>query len=390
MFNLFEDARIEEKMRHHINKKFNWLKYEKMNAAENPVEIFYYLIQSEHNNKAIDHIQANLGLGVEHHFDTVQLFYNKAIKCETQEEIIELLKKWYDRFPSTPKYEDENVLKSYIFSMESKYADDKSFEELIEGLDNLLVGDSPSDNDEEENDKTNLGIRLYTKKTDSLLAEAPLKVAFNIRTRDHLLNKMKKIFFAPARMSPTALPSKRLSIKNIVAKNHKIYKRRDKIDFVKKRITIVLDLSGSMYETMEHMRLIIDVLDKMVRKNLLDATLILSGVSGRKQLYERYSLPLKKNILERIVPVFEAEGLHNAMSSNLNALKKSDYVWVFTDGMISEGPIEKKFYHKHDIQTHAFYIGFANYTTALEQSFDHVICEQNVVDLTHKIFTLVK
>ena len=395
MFNLFEDARIEDKMRHHIKKKFNWLKYETINGAENPIEIFYYLIQAEQNEKIISSIEINLSLGIEHHFDTVKIFYKRALECETQDEMIELLKKWYQRFPNTPKYEEENILKSYIFSMESKYIDEKSFNELIEGLDNLLVGEetnSAAQNEDEGQDKrSGLSILLRNNnRRDSLLAKKPVSVAFEERTRDLLLNKMKKIFLSPARVSSTMIPSRKLNIKNIVAKNQKIFKRKDRVNFIKKSITIVLDLSGSMYATVSNMRLILDVLDKMVQKNLLDVTLILSGVSKGVELSEKYKLPLKEGILERIVPDFEAEGLHNAMSSHLNTLKRSDYIWIFTDGMICEGPIDKKFYHNHHIQTHAFYIGDNDYKEELEISFDHVICEKNVIDLTNKIFTLVK
>lgn len=393
MFNLFEDARIEEKMRHHIQKKFNWLKYETMSSAQNPIDIFFYLIQSEHNKKAIESIKVNLGLNVEHHFDTVLLFYKKALKCESHDEIIELLKKWYERFPNTPKYEEENILKSYIYNVESNYAgDDKKFDELIEGLDNLLVGDSSLKDAIQEKvlDKTLRGRLRKRGQKESLLAEQALEVAFDEKTRDLLLRKMKKLFFAPARMSSTMLPSKRLSIKNIVAKNHKIFKRKDKVNFVKKRISIVLDLSGSMWETIESMRLIIDVLDKMSSKNLTDATLILSGVWNGNSLCEKYTFPLEKGLLERIVPNFEAEGLHNAMSTNLTLLRKSDYVWVFTDGMICEGPISKEFYHGYGIKTHAFYIGNSNYTKELKNSFDYVVCEKDVISLTNQIFTLVK
>jgi len=393
MFNLFEDARIEEKMRYHINKKFNWLKYETIGVAQNPIDIFYYLIQAEHNEKIISSIGINIGPGIEHHFDTVKLFYKKAIKCETQEEMIGLLKKWYDRFPNTPKYEEENILKSFIYSSESKYLDEKSFNELIEGLDNLLVGgvkDSGSQKGDKAETKT-LGIKLRkAPNRDSLLAPQALSVAFETKTRDVLLKKMQKIFLSPTRVNATRIPSKRINIKNLVAKNPKIFKRKENLGFVKKSITIVLDLSGSMYLTMENMRLILDVLEKMVLKNLLDVTLILSGVSNSCQLYEKYTLPLKEGILERIVPDFEAEGLHNAMSSNLNVLKSSDYVWIFTDGMICEGPIDKKFYHNHHIKTHAFYIGDDDYKKELEISFDYVICERNVINLTNKIFTLVK
>ena len=393
MFNLFEDARIEEKMRHHINKKFNWLKYETIRIAQNPIDIFYYLIQAEHNKKAIDSIEVNLSLGIEHHFDTVKLFYNRAIKCETQEELITLLKKWYSRFPNTPKYEEENILKSYIFSIESKYIDEESFNELIEGLDNLLVRGVKETGSQNANEDeiTTLGIKLRKSiMRDSLLAPKPLSVAFELKTRDLLLKKMQKIFLSPARVNATMIPSKKLNIKNIVAKNPKIFKRKDKLSLVKKNITIILDLSGSMYLTIQNMRLILDVLDKMVSKNLLDVTLILSGVSNSRNLCELYTLPFKERVLERIVPDFEAEGLNNAMSSNLNILKRSDYVWIFTDGMICEGPIDKKFYHNHHIKTHAFYIGNDNYTKELEISFDYVICEKNVIELTNKIFTLVK
>ena len=393
MFNLFEDARIEEKMRHHVKKRFNWLKYETMRSSENPIDIFFYLIQSEHNKKAIEFIKANLELSVEHHFDTVELFYKKAVECESHEDVIALLKKWYDRFPNTPKYEQENVLKSFIYNVESKYGeDDSKFDELIEGLDNLLVGVTSSQEDTQEKvpKKTLRGRLRKRTERESLLAHIPLEVAFDEKTRDLLLRKMKKLFLSPARMSSTTLPSKRLSVKNIVAKNHKIFKRKDKVSFVKKRITIILDLSGSMWSTIANMRLIIDVLDKMCSKNLLDATLILSGVSNGNNLCEKYSFPLREGLLERIVPDFDAEGLHNAMSANLTSLRKSDYVWVFTDGMICEGPLSKEFYHGYGIKTHAFYIGDSNYTKELEKSFDCVVCEKDVINLTNQIFTLVK
>ena len=41
LFNLFEDARIEEKMRLHIRKPFNWARYETLQAPTNALGIFF-------------------------------------------------------------------------------------------------------------------------------------------------------------------------------------------------------------------------------------------------------------------------------------------------------------------------------------------------------------
>jgi len=392
MFNLFEDARIEEKMRRHLKKKFNWLRYETIQISQNPIDIFFYLIQSEHDKKAIESIELNLNHNIEHLFESVKLFYQKAIECESHVEIIELLKKWYDKFPKTPRYIEANILKSYIFSMESKYVDsDEKFNELIEGLENALVVGVSSDKDAIRL-RTSKELRLIDKGENihSLLHSKPQNIAFDINKRNILLNKMKKLFLSPKRATSTTIPSKKLHIKNLVAGNDKIFKRKERSSFVKKRITIVLDMSGSMHAIIKHMRLIVDVLDKMASRNIIDATLILSGVFINKDIYNVLSMPLDKGIIERITPNFHAEGLHNAMSSNIDLLKRSDYVWVLTDGMIGEGPIPREFYLKHKIKLHAFYIGDITYKDILLESFDHVICEDSVLGLGDKIFNLIK
>jgi hypothetical protein len=58
--------------------------------------------------------------------------------------------------------------------------------------------------------------------------------------------------------------------------------------------------------------------------------------------------------------------------------------------MICEGPLDKNFYTKHHIKLHAFYIGEMIYKKEMEISFDYVICEENVKNLTDKIFLLIK
>ncbi|MDQ7062521.1 MAG: hypothetical protein Q9M43_15955 [Sulfurimonas sp.] len=101
-------------------------------------------------------------------------------------------------------------------------------------------------------------------------------------------------------------------------------------------------------------------------------------------------MPLENDVIDRIEARFSAEGLHNTMTKNKNILRQSDYVWILTDGMIDDKELDKKYYHKLGIRTHAMYIGTTSYKEQMLKSFDYVICEKNITDLAKVIFTLIK
>ncbi|MBA3025260.1 MAG: hypothetical protein FP820_02495 [Sulfurimonas sp.] len=378
LFNLFEDARIEEKMRHHTKKWFNWNMYEDKAEATNPIEIFFSIIQSENRNKVL---KTPL-------FESVYNFYLEVLACETYMDIINIMYAWYKRFPQTPGYINDIKDKGYLFADESDLAiNEEKFNELIEGLPNMLSIDDAVQS-KRENKRQPLFVSTRYKET--LLSKEPLQVPFDTKLRDKLLAKMKTLFLEPKRASSTIIASKKLHIKNIVSGSEKIFKRKDRNSNTKKNITIILDLSSSMNTTMQSMRLIIDVLDKMAQKRVINATMLLSGVDFYRPIYDKLKMPLANGVIERIVPRYRAEGLNNTMSKNLDLLISSDYVWILTDGFISEGQLNKEFYHQYKIKTHAFYIGDVSYKHKMQLSFDHVVCEANVVDLTNKIFHLIR
>jgi hypothetical protein len=109
LFNLFEDARIEEKMRHHTKKWFNWNMYEDKAEAINPIEIFFSIIQSENRNKVL---KTPL-------FESVYNFYLEVLACDTYMDIINIMHAWYKRFPQTPGYINDIKDKGYLFADES-------------------------------------------------------------------------------------------------------------------------------------------------------------------------------------------------------------------------------------------------------------------------------
>jgi hypothetical protein len=379
LFNLFEDARIEEKMRLHTKKYFSWSKFEELHESENPLEIFFYIIQSENRNKPLT---APL-------YDTVYNFYKDILACEGHMQIIQIMGEWYKRFPLTQGYINEVKEKGYLFMEESNFSgDNKNFNELIHGLENTLLIGGNENFTPQDHEQTRKKRGLFSGNR-TLLSQNSVDVVYDTKLRDMLLHKMKQLFLQPKRATATMIPAKKLHIKNLVARNEKIFKRNER-ESVKKNITIILDLSSSMHQSMPSMRLIVDVLNTMCEKSIIEATLILSAVSFGRELHEKLKMPLEKGVIEKIVPKYAGEALHNTMSKNLDLLKRSDYVWILTDGFIDEKPLDKNFYHKHKIKTHAFYIGNSSFKSQMELSFDHVICEDNVLKLAAQIFTLIK
>jgi len=382
VFNLFEDARIEENMRQHIKKYFNWSKYEVLDIPVNALDMLFYIVQTEHNQKSIVKLKKQIDAEAFDEFKVVYEFYKKIIQCATSMGLVDIMREWYRQFPLTQEYakvyEDQNQL----FVEEAKILeDDEAFDELLYGLTNILdfsIG-------------VNSGANAKSTESisSSLLREYPIRSAFDTTKRDMLLAKMKKLFFISEKAIATRIPSKRLNIKRMASGSEKLFKQKSQPKLVKKKITIILDLSGSMHESIKNMRLLIDVINTMAREEIIEATLILSAEYSGAEKYEIMSMPLAENTIERIHPLYAAEGLANTMNKNIDLLSLSDYVWIFTDGMIAEESINKNDFHKYNIRTHAMYIGNVDYKSEMQRYFDYVICEKDVDDLANQIFNLI-
>ncbi len=394
LFNLFEDARIEEKMRLHIKKPFNWLKYEtRMNyntlkTPGNALEIFFHVVQSERKKQALINMKKSLPKTRREEFDVVFDFYKRALRCENSLKLIPIIREWIDRFPETLKYIKLIKENGLLFYEESKYSvDDKRFDALLE--DAISVTFSTTDADEKDRMKKRR-IKSRDPKMGTLLSDERVNAPFDENLRDMLLLKMEKLFYEPLRALPTRIPSKRVNVKRVSTGTEKIFKRKSAQKINQKKITIILDLSGSMHRVIDNMRLLIDVMNKMAQKGLMDANLILTAERWRGATYEVLKMPLEEDVISRIQTFNGAEGLNATMRANMELLKTSDYNWILTDGYIDEKPLNKNFFARSGVHTHAMYIGDVSCKKEMQKSFDHVICESDVEGLAEKIFTLVK
>lgn len=385
MFNLFEDARIEKKMRELIKTPFEWQSYEDIALPQNPLELFFFILQTEERASELQSVKESLYSSRLNEFETVYKFYKKVLSCENSTDVISVLKLWYEIFPDTPKYVTNIKKKAYLFQQESKtLLDDKIFDSLIDGEDDLTLTINCEQNT--QHSKRSVDGKA---KAGTLLSASPVAIAFDENMRDILLHKMQKLFYTHKRTEPSAIASKKLNVKRLATGTDKRYKRVSTPTLCKKKISVIFDLSGSMYKCMENMRLLLDVLDKMAAQNIIEGTLILTALTHEAR-YEIIPMPLPDNTIERLVPKYGGEGLSNTMRKNINLLSQSDFVWIFTDGQIDDRVLDKEFFHTKQIQTHAMYIGDVKYKSKMKLSFDYVICEKSVYDLAQKIFYLVK
>lgn len=387
LFNLFEDARIEEQMRSHLKKLFKWTEYELLATPTNSLGIFFYLLQSEHQKKSLVELKNKIGISLHKDFNTVLDFYKRALKSTNSLQLIPLLREWIKKFPETIKYIQIIKKEGHLFCEESQYTtDDKKFDELLSDAINITSEYLPQ---ETKSKVKSIRERAKASSRGTLLHPHEIKMPFNEKQRDMLLVRMKKLFYEPLRLISTRVPAKRVNLKRLPTGSEKIFKKKDAPKLLKKKITIILDLSGSMQCVIENMRLLIDVMDKMSSKGLIDATLILTA-NKYGATYEVLQMPLKKGTISRIVPFSSTEGLENSMKSNIELLSSSDYVWILTDGYIDEEPLNKNYFASHGVKTHAMYIGDTSCKEEMKKSFDHVICEESVEGLAEKIFTLIK
>ncbi len=380
LFNLFEDARIEEKMRMHIKKPFRWKEFESLATPTNALELFFFILQSEHSKSEILRVKSDPL------FSQVFGFYKRVVLADDSFDVIEILKEWLEVFPLTKEYVEEMRYIDHLFVSEAEYCDEEAFEQLLEGAVAVDMGGYEGEKKADIKQKSHLKSKKTTQSV--LLSEIYTEPTFDTKKRDKLLVTMKKLFVESRGNEATHLPSKRLNIKRIASGSQKLYKRRSREKIVTKKVNIILDLSGSMHSSIEDMQLIVDVLNRMSRLGIIDAQLILTGVKHGYAVHQCLEMPFKEETLGYLDAVYYGEGMDLCLRKNLSSLQSADYNLLLTDGYIDEEPLDKKFFASKQVKTHALYIGNEETREEMLESFDYVLCEKNVDELTQKIFTL--
>ena len=434
LYNLFEDAKIEHKIREDYPFKFNWTLFEDIpedSPIERPSTTFFKIIQTE-NTQIFD----------VPYFEKVKEFYHQTIKTKNDEDLISVIKKWLLDFPNetTPEINkgmdnnnqkdknssstNENQINLEDLSdleISSLLQTDEDFAEDFENGCTTVIGDMKEELNQLENElnskKDDNSVKYLTPvvaseneeletSNSTILFTEDLPIDMDKIFHNKLLDaeqRLQRILLTPENTKiNSARPDVKFNIKgaiqyksgNAQAKPYKAMVDED-YEFNKKRVFILMDGSGSMSGLPEkNMLTFCTVVNRLANQNLFEGFLVGSKVSDDdKAISQGYKLPVKEGLITSFDCDAGGEGLGYALNLHMRDITKSDYIFVLTDGNIND--MDLKFLKKRNKEAYdktiGIYMGnsaFAN-REGLSEWFNKIICEKKFEDVIEKIVELL-
>lgn len=424
LWNLFEDARMEDLYRRE-ECAFNWLRYEDLQFSLKPESMLFAFIQAENDEAIVRNfyetvdIEANraqelgtlaklleecaddgkksmlqammsmLAMGPPQPVDQVRekmcemlervwWYYCRIIAQTDTLGLFPILKEWMDEFgqpPKTPNRGDEDGDGESDLKLGYMLADDKEArEEFEQGTIPVTAqevgpgkGVAEAMRDDEPVDQKGTVLGDFVHPMDLARVEA-------------LTNKLKKFFEAEVRNVRTTSPQKRISARHY-ALGRPFYKVKKIEGKSCKNLFVVVDCSGSMGgHHIQEARIFVAALSRLARLGFVKGHIVLSA--GRPARWEKYKLPLADDVIAKIKAFASAEGLEATIKGNFKYAQDADYVMVYTDGQITDSPINKQELHRHGIFTWGLYAGDEmEYMEEMQLYFDKVMMRQNAEQL---------
>lgn len=364
MLNLFEDARIEHLMREETGRAFLWHQYEDLSEVQlkKPLSQYFFLIQNEYS--LLDEV-AKSAFIEEHKVDKrVAEFYMQTLECKDTWAVVDVMEEWLKVFPQ-PLDEQNQQLEQIGFDGSSDLSaslntqdDDYALQELIDASIDI---NEPKE-DEKGKGKDDADIDDHGKPLEEFsscnYSSSYTTVEINTALVARLFPKLQSIFKGRTIKTNTSRPSKRLSIKSIIADSDKIYRKKTELGKESKRFNLVIDCSGSMYgEPLDNAAAITLLFSKLASSGLVKGSLVLSSDRG----YQSFDLPVSQKAIEEHFHTYGAEGFHNTFRCVKPLMKRADVNFVITDGRIGNGALDKAQMTREGIRTFGIYVGDPEY-----------------------------
>lgn len=426
LWNLFEDARIEERYR--VDERaFDWLLYEDLQFSDRPEGMLFAFIQAEGNrelvksffesadlsdqrSKALSGVaealaamvdeskQAELkgflellGMGPQPSeemerervltlLDRVWEYYERIIAQPDTLGLFPILKEWMLEFgkpKSAPTRGDESGDGQSDLQMGYMLADDPEEREKFEaGTIPVTVpggkGLATPDRDDKPVGQKGVVLGMHPSYLDLPRIEA-------------LASRFGKFFEVEARTVRTTSPQKRISARHF-ALGRPYFKVKQEVGKARRKLFMVLDCSGSMrgraggISHIEEGKVLVAALSRLARRGFVEGHIALSA--GKPSRWELYKLPLADEVIAKISADYKAEGLEATIQGNLSLAREADYTLVYTDAQITDAAIDKDNLHKHGVFTWGLYAGQApEYLSSMLDYFDKAILRDNAEQL---------
>lgn len=401
LYNLFEDAYMEDRYRREAEYRFEWLLLEDLDFSPRPESLLFALIQAEGDVTVVEkrlrtwtpeapEVPEGDPLAMlatmfspkpedsreklEALLPRVVDYYRRIVAVTQSMQLMPILKEWLEEFGRPPPMPQSGMsdLEQSAELMTNPTAAEE-FEQDVKEVKNSPAEDKNGDGkkkaEPEPDDKA------VAKKGDLL---APQGRSVDASRAEILVAKFKKFFAEKTRVVSTKTPQRRVSARHFVL-GRSPYRRTEIEGRGTKRVFLVIDCSGSMRGIhMEEGKLLVLALSMLARQGLIEGHVALSG-NRSGPTWELFKLPMAHDIINRIDATGGGEGLEYTMRDQLKLLQEADFTFVYTDGQITDKPVDKTFFHRHGIYTWGLYVGNTEgFLDKLMVHFDKAIMRNSV------------
>jgi len=215
-------------------------------------------------------------------------------------------------------------------------------------------------------------------------------------TNVNFVNKHLKLIEKKSQIILNNKRLKRLFKKKEIYKHKTIVQKGGRSTKAKK-ISIIVDTSGSMHSIANEVSTILYIFNKLAQKKLIELNIILSGSKNNFLVNYLLPIPIKDTIIASIKYIGAHEGFSKTFKEHQNLLRKSHYIFILTDGLITDNPLNKKELNSLGIYTRAIYIQnekLRMYASKIEESlnkyFDEFILKENIEEIFNEIIIRFK
>jgi len=450
LFNLFEDARIEYKIREIFGYSFNWSIFEEIphdNENEKATTTLFKIIQTE------DKIAFDVP-----YYEKVKNYYDNIVKAKNEDEIIDIMIKWEIDFPTDIEPENNKNMSQSSNDNSQEQNSSQSQNGLNSGNQNENKQESSDKNFNEDNDKESdleLASQLQAdpdyasdfeedaqvivgnaknalNELENELAQkqemkhlTPVESGSEIIETSNSTEMFQDLSFDESKIFPEKLAKaeerlkrilqtidieainssshdKKFNMKGVIqalsgSPNAKPYKKHidDSYEETKKKVFILMDGSSSMSNLpQKNMLTFCMAANRLANKNLFEGWIGGSKISGKGiAISQAFSLPIKDGFITSFNCDAGAEGIGAAIIRHLDFIKTSDYVFVMTDGNIHDKDLKFLKYSHEEIydKTIGIYMGKRKHANLpdMKQWFKMSIIEKNFEDVIEKVVELL-
>lgn len=398
-YNIFEDARIEEIYRNKCSRDFKWSFLEVFEPKEfTPLAVYFYAIFTE-NEKFKDRVDKEYsdGLKATPFYDDVMEYYHKTLPITNTVELLELIKEFYKKYKN--ETDEKNSPSPFEFEFTIGEGGKKSLEIVIDSTGESDVQERPGDKDKEkEKEMDTLSFSLTKKdreENQSFFSPTPnLDSKYIKRKGDEIFKfALKRIFKKKYETLLSERFSKKMSINKLVLDHDDIYvhkniAKRGKTSEQHKKLALVLDMSGSMSTIKNDMAVVVYIFNKLAQYKLIDLSLFLTGGNRRAESFE-VPMPIQEKDLFCLDFTGAIEGMESCFRVYEKKLRKAEIIFVLTDGMLVDKPINKETLHSKGIYTRAIYIlpkHNSHYKKEITSKMTHYFDEFTMKETVEAIF----